>query len=175
MSMPETKKPRKPRKPSPKLQEVIRLLETGECRTQRAAAARANLTERYVSEALRHPEIGVWLTQKRLANIQTAALRASAKVGALVDAVSEHVAAETSLKVLALAGHTPVERSHVRLDANIAVGYIIALDRPADRGEPDIVASASPARLETSKAETTAEQEAASRRRIIARSREPHE
>jgi len=162
-TMPAHRAPLGPiQQPKPRLSERVRkaiaLLEDGTCRTQIAAAERAGCNASHLNRVLHSAEGQAFLARKRAGNIAHAALRASAKLADLVDADSEHVSAEVSLKTLALAGHVPEERHHHRIES-VAVGYIVSLesrpgeDGPEDRGEvvdvrpepPAPVFSASPA------------------------------
>jgi hypothetical protein len=60
--------------------------------------------------------------------LQAGTLRATAKLLELVDSSSAKVSLDASKLVLGLEGITPVERTHVRLDANVQVaGYVVDL------------------------------------------------
>lgn len=113
---------------SPRLAEAIRLIETGEVTTIKAAAERVKMNYTHLSEALRKPNVQVFIAQRRAANIQLGALRASNRFPALVDAESEHVAAKVSERLLEQSGDLKTASSgQVSVNVGVSVGYVIDL------------------------------------------------
>src|SRR3984885_10214698 len=100
-------KPVRERQVSKRIAEVVRLLLTGECKSQKAAAERVGMNEGYLSEALRKPHIRVFIERRTRETIGNGSLRASARLVELIDASSEHVSLDASKHMLALNGHQP--------------------------------------------------------------------
>jgi hypothetical protein len=85
-----------------------------------------------------------FIARERAKKLAEGSLRAAARLTALVDAESEHVALNASTHLLAIEGVSPIERSHVQVDQTIRAGYVIDL-RLADRGEPIVDVTPAPA------------------------------
>jgi hypothetical protein len=126
-------KPARERRVSKRIAEVVRLLLTGECRTQKAAAERVGMNETYLSEALRKPHVQVFIERRTRETIANGTLRASARLVELIDAGSEHVSADVSKHMLAIAGIKPTAEPTALVNINIRAGYVIDLsdDPPA--------------------------------------------
>jgi hypothetical protein len=120
-------KPVRERRVSKRIAEVVRLLLTGECRTQKAAAERVGMNVTYLSEALRKPHIRVFIERRIRETIANGTMRASAKLVELIDAESEHVAADVSKHMLAIAGIKPGADSTTLVNINFRAGYVIDL------------------------------------------------
>ena len=127
-----------PRKISKRLQEAIRLIETGSVRTIKAAAERAGLSYNYLVEALRKPATEAFIAQKRRQNVTAASLRASSRAMELVDAESEHVSAEMTLKLLAIEGIKPDNTARIAVNVDVRAGYVIDLSGAPDPREPSV-------------------------------------
>jgi hypothetical protein len=112
---------------SKRLAEVVRLLLTGEVKTQKAAAERVGMNASYLSEALRKPHIRVFIERRTRETIANGTLRASAKLVELIDAESERVAADVSKHMLAIAGIKPAADSTTLVNINFRAGYVIDL------------------------------------------------
>ncbi|HZR88406.1 MAG TPA: hypothetical protein VFB02_16480 [Bradyrhizobium sp.] len=112
---------------SKRLAEAIRLLLTGEVRTQKAAALRVGLTEGYFSEALRKPHVRVFLERRTRETLAAGTMRASARMIELLDAGSEHVAFDASRHLLGIAGIKPSADAQVSVNIDIKAGYVIDL------------------------------------------------
>lgn len=113
---------------------AVKLLITGECKTQKAAAERAGLHPVYLCEALGKPKIQAFIAQQTRRNIQQGTMRASARLVELLDAQSEHVSLDASKHVLAIEGIKPPDDSrHVSVNVGVSVGWVINLgeDAPA--------------------------------------------
>lgn len=122
-----TKRPLGPKRVriSPKLRQALDLLASGECKTQRAAAARANLSEEHISRMLATPQIQSFIAEKIRRNLERGALRASSRLPELVDAVSEQVSFQASRQLLIAQGHIAPESSGVHVNTHVNVGYVI--------------------------------------------------
>jgi hypothetical protein len=120
-------KPVRERPVSRRVAEAIRLLLTGECKTQKAAAERVGMNETYLSEALRKPNVRVFIERRIRETIANGTMRASAKLVELIDASSEHVAADVSKHMLAIAGIKPAADSTTLVNINFRAGYVIDL------------------------------------------------
>ena len=127
--------PVKPKRISKRLQEAIRLLTTPECRTQRAAAQKLGMSETYLCEALKKPEIRVFIERTARENVAVSQLRASAKLGELIDCDSNSTAFDATRLTLAIAGIKPAADAQVSVNVDIKAGFVI------DISEPGIVGS----------------------------------
>ena len=95
-------KPVRERRVPKRIAEAVRLLLTGECRTQKAAAERVGMNETYLSEALRKPHIRMFIERRTRETIANGTLRASARLVELLDASSEHVSLDATKHLLAI-------------------------------------------------------------------------
>jgi hypothetical protein len=120
-------KPVRERRVSKRVAEVVRLLLTGECKTQKAAAERVGMNETYLSEALRKPHVQVFIARRIRETIGNGTMRASARLMELIDAASEHVSADVSKHMLAIAGIKPAAEPTTLVNVNIRAGYVIDL------------------------------------------------
>jgi hypothetical protein len=126
-------KPILERRVSPRIAEAVRLILTGEVRTQKAAAERVGMNAGHLSEALRKPHVRVFIERRTRETIANGTLRASARLVELIDASSEHVSADVSKHMLAIAGIKPTATPMTNVNINIQAGYVIDLsdDPPA--------------------------------------------
>jgi hypothetical protein len=125
-------KPAREPRVSKRIAEVVRLLLTGECKTQKAAAERVGMHASYLSEALRKPHIRMFIERRTRETIANGTLRASARLVDLIDAGSEHVSADVSKHILAIAGIKPAPAATTLVNVNIKAGWIIDLSEPSD-------------------------------------------
>jgi hypothetical protein len=120
-----TKPGRRPRIP-PRIAEAVRLLTTGECKTQRAAAERTGLNVSYLCEALKKPNVQVFIDHEARKTIAAGKMRASARLIELIDASSEHVSLDATKHTLAIEGIKPPETgANININNSISVGYVI--------------------------------------------------
>jgi hypothetical protein len=121
---------------SAKLRKALLFLEDGTCATQRAAALRAGCTESQLSRQLQTPQIQAFLAQRRALNIARGTLRASARIGNLVDAESEHVSLHASRLLLETSGDLKSSAGGVNVSINntVQAGYVIDLSE-SERSE----------------------------------------
>lgn len=121
-----TKEEKKPRI-SKRLAQAIGLLVSGECKTQKAAAERANLRADYLSEALAKPHVRVFYERAARESIASGVMRAAARINSLVDASSEHVSFDAAKHVLGIAGIKPAADAQVSVNIDIKAGYVLDL------------------------------------------------
>jgi hypothetical protein len=120
-------KPIRERRVSKRIAEAVRLILTGECKTQKAAAERVGMSPTYLSEALKKPHVRVFIDRRVRETIANGTMRASARLVELLDAASEHVSLDASKHMLALNGHQPPSGPAANVNVNIACGYVIDL------------------------------------------------
>jgi hypothetical protein len=115
---------------------AIRLLATGECTTQRAAAARVGVTPEYLNRQLHKPHVREWRLSQAREHIDGAVLQAAHVKVKLLEANSEHARNDAATDILAMGGISPPERPSSPL-VNIALspGYVI--DLTGGRVTPD--------------------------------------
>src|ERR1700722_6320160 len=89
---------------------------SGQAKTVTDAAALAGISREYLSRQLGEPHVQEHLRQKAARNVAIASGRASARIGELIDAGSEHVSFDASKHVLAIAGIKPVGESPINLN-----------------------------------------------------------
>lgn len=115
----------------PRIAQAVKLLLTGECKTQKAAAERVGITPSHLCESLTKPKIQAFIARETRRNIQNGAIRASARLVELVDASSEHVSLDASKHVLAIEGIRPPDQGQVSVNVGVSVGYVIDLSGQA--------------------------------------------
>jgi hypothetical protein len=116
-----------------RIAEVVNLLVTGECKTIKAAAARAGMHPNYVSAALKKPSIRVFCAERVRQSLSAGSMRASARMLELLDNPSAKISFEASRFVLGVDGVRPVEGPSIAVNLTAAVGYVIDLSSPSDR------------------------------------------
>lgn len=131
-------KPAKEPRVSKRLAEVVRLLLTGECKTQKAAAERVGMNVSHVSEALKKPHVRVFVDRRVRETIANGTMRASARLLELVDAGSEHVSLDASKHLLAIEGIKPASEPTTNVNLNVRAGYVIMLDDDPPRKTIDV-------------------------------------
>jgi len=112
---------------SKRIRQVVDLLVSGECKTQKAAAARLELHPDYVCRELKKPQVQVFIARSARNSLANGVMRASARLNNLVDAESEHVSLDASKHVLAIAGIKPTADAQVSVNIDIKAGYVIDL------------------------------------------------
>lgn len=144
-------KPAKRERIPPRLAEAIRLLETGECKTQVAAAQRVGMNATYLCEALKKPKIQAFIARKRAENISLGALSASYQLPALVHAESEHIRFKASERLLEQSGDLRVANGghsvNVNVSTHLSAGYVIDLTPWKPIAAPQQIEGNSPASL----------------------------
>lgn len=120
-------KPVRERRVSKRIAEAVRLILTGECKTQKAAAERVGMNETYLCEALKKPHVRVFIERRTRETIANGTLRASARLVELLDAGSEHVSLDASKHLLAIEGIKPAAAPTTNVNLNVTCGYVIDL------------------------------------------------
>lgn len=127
----QASKPEKKERVSKKIAEVVNLLLSGECRTQKAAAERVGVTPQYVCTQLKKPAVRVFYERAARDSIAAGVMRAAARINGLVDASSEHVSFDAAKHVLGIAGIKPAADAQVSVNIELKAGYVIDLsERP---------------------------------------------
>lgn len=134
----ETAKPVKERRISRRVAEAVRLLVTGTCTTQKAAAERVGLHPNYFCEALKRPEVRVFIERCARENLAAGTMRASARLVELLDSPSHHVSLDASKHMLGIAGIKPAAEAQVSVNIDIKAGYVIDLSEPGDPPTIDV-------------------------------------
>jgi hypothetical protein len=116
---------------SKRIRQVVDLLVSGECKTQKAAAARLDLHPDYVCRELKKPQVQVFIARSARNSIANGIMRASSRLNELLDAESEHVSLDASKHVLAIAGIKPTADAQVSVNIDIKAGYVIDLSEGA--------------------------------------------
>jgi hypothetical protein len=123
----------KPRKPSKKVREAIRLMQTGEARSITDAAKQAKLSRPYLSETLHLPHVQQYILAQTIGEMTAALLRSGPRARELVDAVSEHVSLDAVKHVQGVAGiHAADPRGPLISLTLTSPGYIIDLSGGGD-------------------------------------------
>src|SRR4051794_13130761 len=112
----------KPKPVSPRIAEVVRLLVTGACTTQKAAAERTGLHPNHVSRALKEPHVRAFMEAQAREAVTTGTMRASARLVELLDSSSEHVSFEATKHVLGIAGIRPAAQAQVSVNIDVRAG-----------------------------------------------------
>jgi hypothetical protein len=108
------------------------LLASGECKTVTAAAERVGVSREWLSRLLQRSHIRAFLHRKSQQTIATASLRASNRLVELIDAKSEHVAAQVSERILTSEGILKSDQgSNIAVNVDIRAGYVIKLNGQA--------------------------------------------
>jgi hypothetical protein len=119
---------------SPAMRRAIDALVTGQCKTQKDAAALAGLAPEHLCRMLQKPQVQVFYAQRTRETIGRAQMRAAARLVELVDDDSGHVSLDASKHVLGIAGIKPPEDGRgVNVQVGVSVGYVIKL-RHVDDG-----------------------------------------
>ena len=113
------------RRVSKRIRQIVDLLVTGECKTQRAACERTNLHPSYVSRELKKSHVRVFIERRARETIASGMMRASARLNELVDAGSEHVSLDATKHLLGIAGIKPAADAQVSVSIDIKAGYVI--------------------------------------------------
>lgn len=128
---PIEQKAEKTKRVSKRLTDAIRLLASGECKTQKAAAERVGMNYTHFCEALRKPHVRVFIERECRESIASGTLiRARARLHELLDAGSEHVSLDATKHVLAIAGIKPSPDAQVSVNVDIKAGFVIDLSEP---------------------------------------------
>ena len=121
---------------SRKLRTAVRLLLTGECTTQTAAAERVGMSRTHLSRSLAAPHIVALIARETRAHLATAQAPAAATLVSLLEAQSETVRAQVAERLLAIAGHAPDNATRVSVSVDVRAGYVIDLSGAQQQQAP---------------------------------------
>lgn len=125
--------PVKERRVSARIRHAVDLIVSGECRLQKDAAAKANISPERLSRALKESHVIAYLEQQTRVSIARLQAPAAGRLSHLLgQAQSEHVQKDIAIHVLSIAGIKPRADAQVSLNIDIKAGYVIDLtdDRP---------------------------------------------
>ncbi len=144
--------PEQRKRPIPKrVREAITLIVEGRARTIAAAARKVSMSREGLSRALSHPAAVQHLKERAAKQVALGAGRAAARLIQLLDAKSEHVAAEMTKHTLAIAGIKPASDAQVNVNLEVRAGYVICLTDPNAAGDAKMkVVSPQPAAVAAS-------------------------
>lgn len=129
-------KPAKPRRVTKRLQQAINLILTGECKTQKAAAERMNLTPTHLSRMLSEPHVVAYIEQQTRVALARSQAPAAATLFRLLDqASSEHVQKDVAIHLLGIAGHKPAANTQVSVSVDVRAGYVMDLREPEQQAK----------------------------------------
>jgi hypothetical protein len=134
-------KPAREPRISRRIAEAVRLLLTGEVRTQKAAAERVGMNYTHLCEQLRKPHVRMFIERRTRETIANGSLRASARLVELLDAGSEHVSLDASKHLLAIEGIKPAAAPTTNVNLNVQAGYVIMLDEDPPSKAIDVTPS----------------------------------
>jgi hypothetical protein len=127
-SLGKTEKPAKTPRIPVKIVQLIDLLTSGKCRSQKAAADQLKLDPSYVSRQLKKVHVATYLQQQTHAAIaRSQAPAAGAMLRLLEGAKSEHVQKDVAIHLLGINGHRPTADPSTQVNINIRAGWVIDL------------------------------------------------
>jgi hypothetical protein len=112
---------------SKRMQQVVELLLSGECRTQKAAAQRVDLHPDHVCRELKKPQIQAFIARRTRETLTNARLPAAGVLLSLLDADSEHVQRDVAIRVLEETGDLRVNTAQPIGNTDVSIGYVINL------------------------------------------------
>ena len=120
------------RKPPPRVRAAIEALVTGQCRTKKAAAARAGISREYFSRSFQNPAVVQYAQEASRRAAAMGLMRAVAVLDELLDSRSERVRLETAKHLAGIGGIKPAsEPVNVSVGVQVA-GYVIDLRERSD-------------------------------------------
>jgi hypothetical protein len=129
----------KPKRVSKRLQKAIAAIESGACRSIKAASERVGMNYEHLVTMLKKPHVQAFVTQKKRQNLAAAALRGSQRALELVDSPSERTSIEATKMVLAIDGYHADTAPRVSVAVDVRAGYILDLSGKFDRDEPKAI------------------------------------
>lgn len=99
--------------------------------TQREAAKRAGISEFHLSKELRKPQIQAFVARKMRETMALGTIRATSRWLELIDANSEHVAAQVCSRHLVSEGLLKSDQASIAVNVDIRAGYVIKLNGQA--------------------------------------------
>lgn len=127
---PQASKP--PRIPK-RVRHACELIADGKVATITAAAERVGLSREHLSKTLSRPHVQAFIARKSRETIGTSILRASNRLVGLIDAKSEHVAAQVSERILTSEGILKTDQRAISVNVDVRAGFVLDLreDQPA--------------------------------------------
>lgn len=117
----------------PRIAKAVKLLVSGECKTQKAAAERSGITATHLCEMLTRAKIQAFVARETRRAIQNGTMQATATLIRLLDAKSDPTAAQVAQRILTDQGILKADQTHTtNVDVRVA-GYIINLADPAPK------------------------------------------
>ena len=121
----------KPRRITAKVKKAVRLLNTGECITLKAAAERAGLHPDHLSRSFKLPHVQRYIDQATRDTLTTGKMLGAARLLQLIHSKSEHVSFDASVHALGIGGIRPsADPSMALLNVNVSPGYVISFEDP---------------------------------------------
>lgn len=117
----------------PKIRKAIRLLVSGECKTQSAAAARAEMSPTYLCEQLAKPKIQAFIARETRRAIQNGTMRATARLIELLDAKSDPTAAQVAQRILTDQGILKSDQRDMNVNVAVSAGFVVDLSNPVSK------------------------------------------
>jgi hypothetical protein len=118
------------RRISKRVRHACELLLSGECKTIKAAAHRANLSREHLSKSLRLPHVQAFISRQGSLTVATAQMRANTVLQSLMDeGKSEHVRKDVARYFMELAGYVVQHNAAPATQVNLHVtpGYVVML------------------------------------------------
>lgn len=120
-------KPDKPKRIPKAIIRACELLATGECKTITAAATRVGITREWLGKMLSRSHVQVFMARKCRETIGAGTLRASTRLVELIDANSEHVAAQVSERILTSEGILKSDQRSIAVNVDVRAGFVLDL------------------------------------------------
>jgi predicted DNA-binding protein (UPF0251 family) len=128
-----------------RLKEAIELLQRRGM-TITAAAERVGMARETLSRTLGEEHVRKFYHQKAERAVAVAKIRASARVGELLDSESDKVSLDAAKHVLGIAGISPKNDARVSVNIELKAGYVLDLREPGDE-RPMKIVSPDPAEI----------------------------
>lgn len=116
---------------SPRVRKAIRLMLTGDCKTQKAAAKRVGIDATHLCAELKKPKYVEFIARETRKTIAGAQIQAAATAIRLLGANSEHVQKDVAFKILEIEGVAPDPKGPT-VSVNVIPGYVIKLKHLKD-------------------------------------------
>jgi hypothetical protein len=117
----------RPKRVPKSIRHAVRLILSGEVTTIKAAAERVGISREHLSKSLSMPHVGAFAARANRQNLAEASLRASTRLVELIDAKSEHVAAQVSERILTSEGILKSDQHAIAVNVDVKAGFILDL------------------------------------------------
>lgn len=128
-----TPEPSKPPRISKQVRRACELLADGECKTVKAAAARAGVSREWLGKMLQRSHVRAFLAREASQTIASAVPRAANRLIELIGADSEHVSAKVAERILTSEGILKADQSSVAVSVDVRAGFVIDIGEPAPK------------------------------------------